>query len=87
MLACLLQADLILHVTRDERRVAFGGGEGGRHHQSAVSVLDVLYRRREKKCTETDAADGDTASRLIGRAGKVGRLSGSGLAISKRPSI
>ena len=41
---------------------------------------------KKEEC-EIDAADGDTASRLIGRAGKVGRLSGNGLAISKRPSI
>lgn len=46
----------------------------------------VVPKTGQKKC-EIDAADGDTASRLIGRAGKVGRLSGNGLAISKRPSI
>lgn len=50
-----------------------------------VSILDVLYR--QKKCTGIDAADGDTASRLIGRAGKVECLSGNGLTVSKRPSI
>ena len=54
-------------------------------------VIDVLccteYRQRQKKCTANDKPDGDTASRLIGRAGKVGFLSGrNGLAISKRPS-
>ena len=43
--------------------------------------------KKREKCTESDAADGDAASRLIGRAGKVGRLSGNDLAISKRPSI
>ena len=35
-------------------------------------VIDVLYQHREKEGTEgraLNAADGDTASRLIGRAG------------------
>ena len=41
-----------------------------------------------RQTTEIDVTDGDTASRLIGRAGKLGRRSGnSGLAISRRPSI
>ena len=39
------------------------------NHQSAVFILHVLSRRQKKGAYHTDAADGDTASRLIGGAG------------------